>query len=80
MPVLIVASLLTDMLEMENNNNKKLEALPGDPDSPHCECHEKSFSRQEPQVSDGACFIQYQFPAEGRGVPCLGFRWRRRKV
>lgn len=61
MHVLIIVSLVTDIFEVENNDNKKFQALLGEPDFPHCECHEKTFSWQKPQFSNGVCFIQYQF-------------------
>lgn len=44
MHVLIIVSLVTDIFEVENNDNKKFKALLGEPDCPHCECHEKTFS------------------------------------
>lgn len=63
MHVLFIVSLLTDILEVENN--KKFKALLREPDCPHCECHEKTFSWQKPQFSNGVCFIQYQFLKQG---------------
>lgn len=73
MHVLIIISLLTDILEMENNN-KKFKALPDEPDCLHCECLEKSFSWQETQFSNGAYFIQYKFIVSSRAVPYLRFQ------